>query len=188
MAVVPPPRVVTHLAEAVVRARQEAAVDADALRWPATDSWHLTLAFLGEVGEDRLADLQARLTRAARRHEPCQLVVSGAGRFGNRVLWAGIRGDTDRLRRLGGSVGAACRRAGATVEQRRLRPHLTLARARRPVDLRPLVETLATYAGPAWTAREAVLVRSRLGAGPGGVPAYDTVSRHPLGRGATGSR
>ena len=40
----------------------------DDLRWTSRELWHLTLAFFGEVSEERLARLTPRLERAARRH------------------------------------------------------------------------------------------------------------------------
>ena len=40
----------------------------DDLRWTGRELWHLTLAFFGEVSEERLARLTPRLERAARRH------------------------------------------------------------------------------------------------------------------------
>ena len=49
-------------------------------------------AFLGEIDENVLPDLTTRLARAARRHPPQELALSGAGRFGDRVLWTRVRG------------------------------------------------------------------------------------------------
>jgi 2'-5' RNA ligase len=105
------------------------------------------------------------------------LQVAGGGRFDGRVLWAGIAGDVDRLAALAASVQAAARRAGCAVDERRYRAHLTLARARDPVDLRGLAAALGPYAGPAWTARTVALVHSRLGPDP----RYDTVEEWALG-------
>jgi 2'-5' RNA ligase len=155
------------------------AVSPEHLRWVPPARWHLTLAFLGEVAEPAADELRERLARAARRHGPTQLTVRGGGRFDGRVLWAGLVGDVDALRRLAQSVAAGARRAGVPVEDRPYRPHLTLARARRPTDLRPLAAGLADYAGPAWQATEIALVHSHLGP----EPRYDTLVTWPLGSG-----
>jgi 2'-5' RNA ligase len=152
------------------------------LRWTPPEHWHLTLAFLGEVDERVLPDLQVRLARSAARHEPLELRLAGAGRFGSRVLWIGMRGDTDGLRRLAGSVQAAARRARIQLDERPFRPHLTLARARGPaVDLRPLVERIRTFTGDPWTAADLRLMRSHLGAGAGGSARHEPVGSWPLG-------
>jgi 2'-5' RNA ligase len=153
------------------------------LRWAPPEQWHLTLAFLGEVDERVLPDLEARLARSAARQAPLNLTLAGAGRFGNRVLWLGVRGDTAGLRQLAVSVRAAARRARLPVEDRPYRPHLTLARARDPAaDLRPVVQRMAGFAGPPWTADAVHLVRSHLRAGAGGTARHETVTSWPLGR------
>src|SRR6202044_1028355 len=49
------------------------------LRWTSRELWHVTLAFLGEVSEERLDRLVPRLERAARRHLVFGLSPAGAG-------------------------------------------------------------------------------------------------------------
>jgi 2'-5' RNA ligase len=151
-------------------------------RWAGPDSWHVTLAFLGEVSEDLLPELRTRLQRAAHRHPGLELAVTGAGAFPAaaraRVLWAGIHGDQQELAALAASVAAGARRAGAPPpdEGRRYRPHLTLARCREPTDVRPLVEALAGGRGTAWTAGQIHLIRSN----PGRQPRYEAAGTWPL--------
>lgn len=152
------------------------------LRWTRQDSWHVTLAFLGEVGDDALPRLSTRLERAAGRHPSLELSISGAGTFPAavraRVLWAGIDGDQHTLTALAWSVAAGARRAGAPSpdERKAYRPHVTLARCRAPADLRPLATALAGLAGPTWTAAHIHLIRSHLGPRP----RYETLASWPL--------
>lgn len=168
-----------------VRADLAAAVDAvraqapPRLRWPPPERWHLTLAFLGEVDDGRLAALLPRFARVAGRHPAPTLAVAGAGRFDGRVLWAGLAGDTEALGRLAASLTAQARHAGLPMEERPFRAHLTLARSDRPVGLAPVVAALAGHRGPTWTASEVHLVRSALGPRP----VYTTLHSWPL-RGA----
>ncbi|SDQ53017.1 RNA 2',3'-cyclic phosphodiesterase [Quadrisphaera sp. DSM 44207] len=179
VALVPPASALDALEADVARARERV----PHLRWTPRSRWHLTLAFYGEVPDRLLGDLSARVTRAAARHDPLALALQGAGRFGSRVLWVGVRGDVTGAARLAASCAASGRRAGLPVEDRPYRPHLTVARAgdRRPgagaVDLRPAVEALGQHAGPAWTASAVDLVRSR----PGPQPSYETLLSAPLG-------
>jgi 2'-5' RNA ligase len=156
------------------------------LRWTPAEQWHLTLAFLGEIDGDGLGagvlpNLTERLARAARRHPPSDLALGGSGRFGDRVLWTRVD-PPNGPRALAASVGAAARRCGIPVDERSYRPHLTLARARPGTDLRPAVEALRSFSGTRWTADALHLVRSRLGAGPGGVAAHEVIATWPLGR------
>lgn len=172
----PPPDAIGELwtaSEALRREQQR-------LRWALPQQWHLTLAFLGEVGEETTSNLVERLGRVAARHPPLSLSLGGAGRFGNRVLWIRVRGETDRLRRLAVSVRAAARRARLPVEDRPYRPHLTLARARDGADLQPAVAALSGFEGRVWTVDELHLVCSHLGTGPGGTARHESHASWPL--------
>ncbi len=138
------------------------------LRWTDPAQWHLTLTFCGEVSEHVADQLAARLARAASRHSPIELRLSGAGAFSRparaHALWIGLAGDVDALGKLAASTNAAARRCGIPVEARRFRAHLTIARASPPQDLRDVVSSLTSYDGPTWIATELHLVRSHLGA------------------------
>ncbi|MEV0583909.1 RNA 2',3'-cyclic phosphodiesterase [Nonomuraea sp. NPDC050310] len=136
------------------------------LRWPDRATWHITLAFYGEVPDAVVPDLRVRLARAVHRHAALDLAFTGFGAFGSarraRVFWAGVSGDS--AERLSDSVKAAGRRAGVPLtDTKRFHPHLTLARARDEQDLRPLVESLAGFRGSTWRAAEVHLMRSVLG-------------------------
>jgi 2'-5' RNA ligase len=156
-----------------------------ALRWTRPDSWHVTLAFLGETAESVLPELRVRLQRAARRHPSLELSISGVGAFPAavqaRVLWAGIHGDQRALQALAWSVAAGARRAGAPPPDERsargYRPHLTLARCKVPSDLRSVTASLADLTGTAWTAGQIHLIRSYLQPRPH----YETLDSWPLG-------
>ncbi|MHB1594140.1 MAG: RNA 2',3'-cyclic phosphodiesterase [Streptosporangiaceae bacterium] len=176
-----PAGALAELEAAVARLRP----DWPGLRWTGPDRWHVTVAFLGEVAESRLDRLAPRLARAAGRHAPQQVRVGSAGAFPAasraRVLWAGIEGGPDAMTGLSAlavSVAAGARRAGAPSpdEGRRYRPHLTLARTRRPEDLGPLVAELAGFSGSPFAADRIELIESRLA----GDQAYVTIDSWPL--------
>jgi RNA 2',3'-cyclic 3'-phosphodiesterase len=188
VAIVPPAAVLAELA-AAVRPLQAEAPD---LRWASTTSWHLTLAFLGDVNERILPELSTRLERAARRHPPQRLAIVGGGGFPAaaraRVLWAGVEADAGALRALAGSVAAGARRAGAPPpdEGRKYSPHLTLARCREPANVTTLTAALAGVSTSAWTAQSVHLIRSYLGGGQ--ASRYEDVADWPLaGRARSGT-
>lgn len=179
VAVVPPAEALAPLREAVDALRLEA----PGWRFADPATWHLTLAFLGEVAEEAVPALDAALRDV--RGTPLTLTVAGAGAFPRervaRVLWAGVEGDVSALVALAASVEAvaasALRRA---PEPRAYRPHLTVARAGgRPVDATPAVAALAPVRGPAWTTSEILLVRSNLGGGPA---RHEPLAAYPLHR------
>jgi len=159
------------------------------LRWTGVELWHLTLAFLGEVEEAVIGNLAGELEYVAERHWPVGLCLAGAGAFPAatraRVLWTGVRGDQSGLGVLSNSVAGRSRKAGAPPAgapasgRRKYQPHLTLARCRAPVDVRPLVDTLSGFQGTGWVASEIHLIHSRLEAGP----RYEVLGTWPLNPG-----
>ncbi|MCZ4101501.1 RNA 2',3'-cyclic phosphodiesterase [Streptomyces sp. So13.3] len=149
------------------------------LRWTERAGWHFTLAFLGEVADGTLPALRDGLAAVARRYAPCELQLSGGGRFGERALWAGAAGDTGRLAELADSVQSAARQAGVDpAQEHAYTPHLTLARSRGGVALGPYAAALDGFLGTPWSADTLALVRSH----PAPDAHYETVATWPLGR------
>lgn len=155
-------------------------LDLHALRLVPPEQRHLTLAFYGEVPEGVVPELTERLERAGRRTPPLRLRLSRLGAFPKpasaRVLWAGIDGDLDSLRRLAERCTAAGTRSGLVMESRAYRPHVTIGRAKsEPLDLRALAA--APVATTAWDAVGFSLVHSVLGP----QPVHTTVATVALG-------
>jgi 2'-5' RNA ligase len=166
VAVVPPPSALAPLVSAVERLRGPGAT------WVPPERLHLTLAFLGEVGERDAARAERRMARAARAAAPFALRVEGGGAFPRadrpRVLWAGVTGDVGALGSLAVAVGAEAPYV----------PHVTVARVRaRGYDGTAAVAALDRVRGEPWTVTEAVLMRSTLGP----APSYDVLARAALG-------
>jgi 2'-5' RNA ligase len=176
VALTPPDAAVEEL-RASTAALRELAPD---LRWTRPEQWHVTLTFLGVVADEVVDELARRLNRAAARHPRLSLAFGGGGQFSHRVLWTGVQGNLDELRRLADSVRAAARRSRLPVEQRPYRPHLTLARSDGAVDLLPLVEQLMPWEGLTWVATWLYLIHSRLGAGLDGSALYEPIAGWPL--------
>lgn len=101
-------------------------------KWVDRDNMHLTLRFIGEVPEDRLADIHHALSRI--RHPAFQVVLSGVDYFKQgrspTVLWAGVERN-DTLLQLHDKVDQALQREGLPSDGRRYSPHITLARLQR---------------------------------------------------------
>ena len=162
VAVVPPEPALEDLEE-FLAPRREAGPE---LRWTVVDQWHLTLAFMAEVGPSRVDDLVERLGRAAARRTPFEVRLAGGGAFPNagraKVLWVGLDLDEPgrtELDRLATGCRAAASRAGIEVDGARFRPHLTVARTRYAHDVSNWVRLLDSYTGPRWQATELTLVQ-----------------------------
>lgn len=104
------------------------------VKWVRPDGIHLTLKFLGDAAEERDADVQAALGRAARGARPLPLAFADFGVFPDfqrpRVVWAGITADS-RLEILQHRVEQEFAPLGFPTEARPFRPHVTLGRAGR---------------------------------------------------------
>ncbi|HEY8453766.1 MAG: RNA 2',3'-cyclic phosphodiesterase [Micromonosporaceae bacterium] len=178
VAVYPTEEALEHLAAAVSRLRLGAAAASGVnVRLTARPLWHVTLAFLGEVADERVRVAEEAVREGVRSWlagggRPPALRLAGGGRFGRRrftVMWVGLQGEVDQLRSLGDAVRAHLRRSRVDYDRKPLRPHLTFARPgdRLPeADLTADLATLAGYEGPGWTVDQVYLVRSHLGPTP----------------------
>jgi len=130
-----------------------------ALRLVDPEQIHLTLKFLGEVPDEKLAQVQAALAPVA--FAPVTLETTRLGSFPH-VLWLGVKLNKE-LAQLQQGVARAVR-PFTTHDPRSYKPHLTLARfaTLRPDEQArlPLVKTERLHTR--WKADVFVLYRSEL--------------------------
>lgn len=120
------------------------------VRWSKVSGIHLTLQFLGDVGQEDLAQIETALGQVGERHAPFALTIGGLGCFPNmkrpRVAWVGVQEETGALQALQRDVVKSMVPLGFEPERRAFHPHLTLGRTRRDVSAagqRELGESLA---------------------------------------------
>ncbi|MEP3248143.1 MAG: RNA 2',3'-cyclic phosphodiesterase [Sneathiella sp.] len=98
-------------------------------RWIPPGNAHLTLAFLGDVPDIEIADIGLALGQID--YPAFDLQIETVGVFGNtkrpRILWAGVKLNDDLIR-LQQKVAIALNTAGYQIQDRRFKPHITLAR------------------------------------------------------------
>lgn len=103
------------------------------VRWVTAENIHLTLKFLGDIGEDQAEAMKAAVREAARETRPLKLAVGDLGAFPNRrsprVIWVGIQ-PHERLAALQARLEEAAEQAGVARDERRFSPHLTLGRVK----------------------------------------------------------
>ncbi len=112
-------------------------------RFTPRDNFHLTLVFLGETPADRLHAVREAMD--AVQAAPFLLRLEGAGRFGGgrgALYWVCAQSQP-ALNRLYEALRRSLDAAGFPVEQRPLKPHITLGRE---------VETLPSFSLPAFSA------------------------------------
>jgi RNA 2',3'-cyclic 3'-phosphodiesterase len=188
VALYPPEDALDHLASTVERLRLGvAAAGGTNVRLTARPLWHVTVAFLGEVPDERAPMAEQALRESVeswRADAPRRPVLrlAGGGRFGKRrftVMWVGLAGEVDALTSLSRAVRRHLRRRRVPYDDKPFRPHLTFARPgdRLPeADLAADVAALDRYEGPGWTAESLHLVRSFQGP----KPVHESIATVPL--------
>ena len=98
-------------------------------RWQRRDQLHLTLRFIGEVNGREADEIHSALDSI--RFQSFEMALSGVGFFGKedkpRHLWAGVE-RPEPLIHLHEKIDRALVMAGFPAEQRKYKPHVTLAR------------------------------------------------------------
>ena len=158
---------------------------ADAVRWVRPEGLHVTLRFLGDVAEGRVAALLDRVGEATREVAPFALAAGAPAAFPSpgraRVVTLEV-GPEAPLQRLAAAVERGVVAAGFAPETRPFRAHLTLGRVRRGARLaRSFVAGMTgpdTPGSEAVSVTEATLFRSELTRG-GSI--YTSIGRAPLG-------
>ena len=108
-----------------------------AASWSRVENIHLTLKFFGNVTLDRIPAISAAAARAVAELESFKIGVGNTGVFPRpsrpQVLWIGVSDPSGKLSDLHQRLDKECATEGFPKEDRAYRPHLTLARLRRPV-------------------------------------------------------
>lgn len=119
------------------------------IRWIRQEGMHLTLKFLGELGRERVPEIEDVLKRISKNYEPFILKFKGTGSFppgkkNPRVLWVGIEvGET--LIAFQSQLEGELEKLGFPRERRKFHPHLTLGRVKSFFNLRETLSLLEKY-------------------------------------------
>jgi 2'-5' RNA ligase len=159
------------------------AVPEAAASWSRPENIHLTVKFFGNVDQAKVPLISAALAWAVKEFGPIEIQVGKTGVFPRasrpQVLWIGIEDPSGGLSRLHARLEDECGREGFPKEERAFRPHLTIARIRKPDNASRLADThlRMEFAPVEITLSELVLFRSELS--PKGSK-YTAISRHRL--------
>lgn len=159
------------------------AVPEAAASWSRPENIHLTVKFFGDVDQSRVSAVSAAAVRVVKDLTPIQIAVGKTGVFPGRsrpqVLWIGVEDQSSALLKLQQRLEDEFAREGFPKEDRAYRPHLTIARIRKPLNAGRLAQIhLATvFSNVAVTLNELILFRSELS--PKGSK-YTALSRHRL--------
>jgi RNA 2',3'-cyclic 3'-phosphodiesterase len=141
----------------------------------------LTLKFFGNVNVDRIPAISEVAARTVEEFSPFPIGVGKTGVFPKpgrpQVLWIGVSDPSGKLLELQRRLENECAKQGFEKEERAYRPHLTIARLRKPDGARTLADAhLRMEFEPAEiNINELILFRSELSSKGS---RYTAISRH----------
>jgi len=101
-------------------------------KWVDARNLHVTVKFLGDTRAGEVGRISGVAAGRLNGMKSFSLGIGGLGFFPGpacpRVFWAGIKGETDRLKELVREMEAGMAECGFPPERRKFSPHLTLAR------------------------------------------------------------
>jgi RNA 2',3'-cyclic 3'-phosphodiesterase len=153
----------------LARQRELAAV-LPQVRFVAPETWHITLAFIGEIESGTVRATREIARTVAATTASFTLHAAGVGIFGKlptpKVLWVGISGNETALRDLQQAVASALDKRSIPFDHARFSPHITLARLRRSLqpDESQAVQAIIARAdqGPSFQVNAISVMRSDL--------------------------
>ncbi len=149
--------------------------------WVSPVNYHITLRFLGEIDPGLAPAIGDMMRDSLVVSAPLKVRLKGLGAFPKldaaRSLFVAIEDPQGGLGHLLRSLSAGLDELGLDPEKQPFVPHLTLARFRNPIDLRPLTAEVGKL-DPEARCTECSLFRSELR--PPGAPLYTALSVVPL--------
>jgi RNA 2',3'-cyclic 3'-phosphodiesterase len=146
-------------------------------RWTAPENIHLTLVFLGEVAEERLASIKQGLDELA--FAPFPVKLADLNTFPRAGVFIAEIDPTPRLLHLQAQIASRMAQSGFPSEDRPYHPHLTLARFHGSLRLSSTQRILSTSLRRSFTADAVNLYRSNLT--PTG-PHYEILAQRQSGK------
>ncbi len=100
--------------------------------WVHPEDYHITLAFLGNVGpSSKLVELVKNVGEVVEHIKQFEISLKGIEIFGKlespRIFWAGVE-NSPSLHQLQEQVVNACEKVGFQLDRKPFRPHITMAR------------------------------------------------------------
>lgn len=121
-------------AEYLGRIRADLSDQTSGLSWVKAENVHITLRFLGDLGDSGVRRAGAAVRRGAEGVAAVPARLGGLGGFPSlerpRVLWVGLAEGSEGATALARAVNDALRQDGFGPADKPFRPHLTLARVR----------------------------------------------------------
>jgi 2'-5' RNA ligase len=123
--------------------------DIEGVKWEKPDKLHVTLKFLGEVDDSKLAQISNTLDSLYHKQSPFKMNITRFGGFPGlrspRVLFVGLS-ENEELSKLHAEIQEQLGTLGFQRDERRFIPHVTIGRVKKKFSIRdalPLPEKTA---------------------------------------------
>lgn len=119
------------------------------IRWVRREGMHLTLKFLGEIGGEKVPEIENVLKTISKEYDSFSLKFKGIGSFppgmkNPRVLWIGIE-EEETLTALQALLEGELEKLGFPRERRKFHAHLTLGRVKSLFNIKETLSLLEKY-------------------------------------------
>lgn len=119
------------------------------VKWVKPNNIHLTLKFLGEIDDKKIAEVTRVLETVAGAEKSFSIRLKSIGAFPNtnfpRVIWAGIDKGDNETKRIAAMLEERISGIGIPKENRPFSTHITIGRSRsglNRIKLAPMLNTL----------------------------------------------
>ena len=108
------------------------------VKWEGLDKLHLTIKYLGDVGEELIPKLNEKLVAIIKKHDKVEIKFAKFSVIKKysvpKILWLGIKA-TKRLEDLFNDINFGLSELGFKKESRKFKPHITFLRLRGNEDI-----------------------------------------------------
>lgn len=136
-----------EIKEGLAKIQDELKIAQADVKWVEPKNIHLTLKFLGEVGENKIPAIIQALKDAARQTKSFSIALTNLGAFPSlkspRVIWIGSENGSAELLELANLIEALLVKLGFPGEKREFSCHLTLGRAKSSLNKESLSEKIS---------------------------------------------
>ncbi|OIP61416.1 MAG: RNA 2',3'-cyclic phosphodiesterase [Nitrospirae bacterium CG_4_9_14_3_um_filter_53_35] len=138
-----------ELKQGLVRLQQAFQSRGDRVTWVRPQGMHITLKFLGEIGEESISEIGEEIKGVCAEVPRFHAGISGTGVFPNekqpRTLWVGIKDGAEPLKQIARDLEARLARIGFVPERRPFSAHITIGRIKEIRDRRRFAAQIAKH-------------------------------------------